>query len=72
MFLRNVLSEQQVKKQKTKNSQALKVMRQFSQKVWLKILTLYFFYSTLYLNFLKPCYENIFNIVCRVSEKIGI
>ena len=28
------------------------------------------FYSNLYLNFLRPCCENIFKIVCIVSEKI--
>ena len=30
-----------------------------------------FFYSNLYLHFLKPYCENIFKIVCIVSENIG-
>ena len=29
------------------------------------------FYSKLYLTFLRSCCENIFKIVCIVSEKIG-
>ena len=49
----------------------LKVLRQPTQKFWPKILTPYFFYSNLYLHFLRPCCENIFKFVCIVSEKIG-
>ena len=41
------------------------------QKIWPKILTPYFFYSNLYLTFLRSSCENIFKIVCIVSEKIG-
>ena len=49
----------------------LKTLRQPSQKFWPKILTPYFFHSNLYLHFLRPPCENIFKIVCIVSEKIG-
>ena len=42
-----------------------------SQKSWPKILTPYFFYSYLYLHFLRLCSENIFKNVCIISEKIG-
>ena len=50
---------------------SLKALRQPSQKVWAKILTPYFFRSNIYLQFLRPCCENIFKIVCTVSEKLG-
>ena len=50
---------------------SLQMLRQPSKKFWPKILTPYFFYSNLYLHFLRPCCENIFKIVCIVSEKIG-
>ena len=36
-----------------------------------KILTPYFFHSNLYLYFLTPCCENIFQIICIFSEKMG-
>ena len=49
----------------------LKVLKQPSQKFSPKILTLYFIYSNLYLTILRSCCENIFKIVCIVSEKIG-
>ena len=32
--------------------------------------TLFFFYSNLHLTFLRSCCENIFKIICIVSEKI--
>ena len=48
----------------------LNALRQPNQKFWPKILTPYFFYSNLYLHYLRPCCENIFKIVCTVSEKI--
>ena len=50
---------------------SLKALRQPSQKFWPKILTPYFFYSKFYLTILRSCCENIFKIVCIVSEKIG-
>ena len=50
--------------------QYLKALKHSSQKFWPKILTPYFFYSNLYLIFLRSCCENIFKIVCIVSEKI--
>ena len=53
------------------SSWKLKTMKQPSQKPCPKILTLYFFHSDLYLTFLRSCCENIFKIVCIVSEKIG-
>ena len=43
----------------------LKALRQLSQNVWPKILTPYFFTVT------STNCENIFKIVCIVSEKIG-
>ena len=46
----------------------LKALRQPRQKFWPNTL---FFYSNLYLTFLRSCCENIFDIVCIVSEKIG-
>ena len=49
----------------------LKALKQPCQKFWPKILTPYFFYSNLYLTFLRSCCEKIFKIVCIVSEKIG-
>ena len=36
-----------------------------------KILASYFFYFNLHLHFLRLYSENIFNIVCIVSEKSG-
>ena len=51
------------------NLYSLKALRQPGQKFWPKILTLYSFYCNFYLHFLRPRYENIFNIVCIVSEK---
>ena len=51
-------------------SSYLKTLRQPSQNFWPKILTPYFFYSNLSLTFLRSCCENIFKIVCIVSEKI--
>ena len=53
------------------SSLKLKTLKEPSQKFWPKILTLYFFHSDLYLTFLRSCCENIFKIVCIVSEKIG-
>ena len=49
----------------------LKARKQPSQIFWPEILTPYLFYSNLYLTFLGSCCENIFKIVCIVSEKIG-
>ena len=50
----------------------LKALRQPSQIFWPKILTPhFFFYSNLYLNFLRSCCGNTFKIVCILSEKIG-
>ena len=49
---------------------SLKALKQPSQIFWPKILTPYFFYSNIYLTFLRLCCENIFKIVCIVSEKI--
>ena len=49
----------------------LKVLRQPKQNFWPKILTPYFYYSNLYLTFLRSCCENIVKIVCIVSEKTG-
>ena len=54
----------------------LKILRQPSKKFWPKILTPYFFIyffflQYLYLHFLRSCCENIFKILCIVSEKIG-
>ena len=48
----------------------LKALKQPSQKFWPKILRPYFFYSNLYLHFLRPCCENIFKIVCIVQRKL--
>ena len=47
-----------------------------AEATWPKILaknsiTLFFFYSNFYLTFQRSCCENIFKIVCIVSEKIG-
>ena len=49
----------------------LKTLRQPSQNFSPKIITSYFFHSNLYLDFLRPCCENIFKNTCLVSEKIG-
>ena len=49
----------------------LTALGQPSQKILPKILTPQF-YSNLYLHFLRPCCENIFKIVCIVSEKINL
>ena len=51
--------------------QTLITLRQPGPKFWPKILTPYFFHSNLYLHFLRPCREDIFKILCIVSEKIG-
>ena len=48
----------------------LKALKQPSQKFWSKILTPYFLYINFYLTFLRSCCENIFKIICIVSEKI--
>ena len=42
-----------------------------AETTWLKPLTPYILYSNLYLHFLRSHCENIFKIVCIVSEKIG-
>ena len=49
----------------------LKSLRQPSQKFWLKSLARYFFYSNLYLYFLRSCCQNFFKIVFLFSEIIG-
>ena len=46
------------------NLYSLKALKQPGQK-----LTIYSFYCNFYLHFLRPRCENIFNIVCIVSEK---
>ena len=43
-------------------------VRYCSQIFCLKILVPYFFYSNLYLHLLKPSCENIFQIVCIISD----
>ena len=48
----------------------LKALRQPNQKFRPKILSS-IFYSNLYLNLLRPSCENIFKIVCIVSDKTG-
>ena len=40
-----------------------------AEATWPKTLTIYSFYCNFYLHFLRPRCENIFNIVCIVSEK---
>ena len=60
-----------VRRRRVGRDLSLKVVRQPSQKLWPKILTLYFFYCNLYLHFLRPFGENIFNIVFIVLEKSG-
>ena len=48
----------------------LKALKQPSQTFWSKILAPYFLYINLYLTFLRSCCENIFKIICIVSEEI--
>ena len=49
----------------------LKALRQ--TRFWPNIRTSYFFYSNLYLHFLRPCYENVFvkNLYVFFQRKLG-